>query len=121
MKKLMISLALASSALLAAAPAAAQWHNPGSIYGQLERLEFRIDRAAERGALTRPEIRQLRYQVNDIKRVAYRYGRDGVQPWEHRDLERRLDRLRYDLQRQRFDDDRRDWRRFDDDRRDWRY
>ena len=121
MKKLMISLALASSALIAATPAAAQRHSPGSVYGQLDRIEFRIDRAAQRGALTRPEIRQLRYQVNDIKRVAYRYGRDGVQPWEHRDLERRLDRLRYDLQRQRFDDDRRDWRRFDDDRRDWRY
>jgi hypothetical protein len=110
MKKLMISLALASSALIAATPAAAQGHSRGSIYGQLDRIELRIDRAAQRGALTRPEVRQLRYQVTDIKRVAYRYGRDGVQPWEHRDLERRIDRLQNHLQNQRFDDDRRGWR-----------
>jgi hypothetical protein len=112
MKKLIVSLAIASSALIATAPAAAQRYGypDGNIYQRLERIEFRIDRGAQRGALTRGEAQRLRYEAGNIKRLAYRYGRDGVQAWEHRDLARRVDRLQNRLQRERFDDDRRGWR-----------
>jgi len=109
MKKLIVSLAIASTALIATTPAAAQnrGYRDGNIYQRLERIEFRIDRGAQRGALTRPEAQRLRYEAGGIKRLAYRYGRDGVQVWEHRDLARRVDRLENQLHRQRTDDD---WR-----------
>lgn len=111
MKKLIVSLAIASSALIAAAPAAAQPFRGDNVHQRLQRIEYRIDRNAQRGSLTRAEAVRLRSQTNQIQRLAYRYGRDGMSGWEHRDLERRIDRLQNHLQRERFDGDRRGWRR----------
>jgi hypothetical protein len=111
MKKLIVSLAIVSSALIAAAPASAQgWGRGGNIQQRLQRIDVRIDRNAQRGSLTRAEAQRLRYETNNVQRLAYRYGRKGLTGWEHRDLERRVDRLQNQLQRQRHDDDRR-WRR----------
>lgn len=119
MKKLIVSLAIATSALIATAPASAQYHGgrdygrPGhgfradNIHQRLQRIEYRIDRNAQRGSLTRAEAFRLRGQANDIQRLAWRYGRDGLSGWERNDLNRRVDRLQNRLQRERFDDDRR--------------
>ncbi|GAO38187.1 hypothetical protein SCH01S_09_00340 [Sphingomonas changbaiensis NBRC 104936] len=112
MKNLIVSLAIASSAMIAATPAAAQGFRGGNgVHQRLQRIEYRIDRNLQRGSLTRAEAFRLRGQANQIERLAWRYGRDGMSGWEHRDLERRVDRLQNHLQRQRFDDDRRGWRR----------
>jgi hypothetical protein len=122
MKKLIVSLALASSALIAAAPASAQYYGrpdygrPGygfradDIRERLQRIEYRIDRNFQRGSLTRGEAQRLRSQADNIQRLAWRYGRDGLSGWERGDLERRIGWLQDRLQRERFDDDRRGWR-----------
>ena len=112
MKKLIASLAIASAAMIAAAPASAQgWGRDGNIQQRLQRIEVRIDRNFQRGSLTRNEASRLRAEANGVQRLAWRYSRNGLTGWEHRDLERRVDRLQNQLQRQRFDDDRRGWRR----------
>jgi membrane peptidoglycan carboxypeptidase len=111
MKKLIVSLAVASAAMIAAAPASAQgWGRGNNIQQRLQRIEVRIDRNAQRGSLTRNEAQRLRAETNGVQRLAWRYSRNGVTAWEHRDLERRVDRLQNRLQRQRHDDQRR-WRR----------
>jgi hypothetical protein len=111
MKKLIVSLAIASAALIATAPASAQgyWRG-GNVHQQLQRMEVRIDRSFRLGSLTRGEARRLHRETNGIQRLAWRYGRNGLTGWEHRDLERRIDRLQYQLQRERHDGDRRGWR-----------
>lgn len=128
MKKLLVSLALASSALITSAPATAQYYGrPGyddrydrydrgygfradNIRERLERIGYRIDRNFERGALTRGEAQRLRWELNNIQRLAQRYSYDGLSGWERNDLERRINWLQNRLQRERWDDDRRGWR-----------
>jgi hypothetical protein len=132
MKKLLVSIALASSALVAAAPASAQYYGrpgyddrydrydrdgrydrgiwQGNIRERLDRIAFRIDRGFERGALTRSEAQRLRWELNNVQRLAQRYSYDGLSGWERADLERRINWLQQRVQRERFDDDRRDWR-----------
>ena len=132
MKKLLVSLAAASSALVAAAPDSAQYYGrpgyddrydrydrdgrydrgiwQGNIRERLDRIAFRIDRGFERGALTRGEAQRLRWELNNVQRLAHRYSYDGLSGWERADLERRINWLQQRVQRERFDDDRRDWR-----------
>ena len=124
MKKLIASLAIAASALVATAPAAAQFHNGprwgqdqrqfrgnGDIHQRLDRIAFRIDRNHQRGTLTNGEARRLRNQLDNIARLEQRYAWDGLSRWEYQDLNRRVAILQQRLQNQRFDDDfrRRGW------------
>ncbi|TAL30827.1 MAG: hypothetical protein EPN98_16805 [Phenylobacterium sp.] len=118
MKTLMATLA-AVAAVTAAAPVAAQpygdydrgdryEHRGEGRYDQRDRWErggqvnfdqrrHRIDRRIERnlqmGALTRREAIRLSEQLNDIERLQNRYERNGLTRWEVVDLDRRLDRL----------------------------
>lgn len=124
MKKLIASLAIAASALVATAPATAQFHNGphwgqdqrqfrgnGDIHQRLDRIAFRIDRNHQRGTLTNGEARRLRNQLDNIARLEQRYAWDGLSRWEYQDLNRRVAILQQRLQNQRFDDDfrRRGW------------
>lgn len=113
MRTLMIALMAASTAF-AVAPAAAQdWRGGGYEddrrgygYGdnrgplqQIERLRFQIDRLAQQGRLDRREVGYLRAQVGQLYQLERRYGRDGFNQWERRDLQQRIgqveQRLRY--------------------------
>jgi hypothetical protein len=127
MKKIIVALAMASSALVAAAPASAQYGDRyrqdyrndryddrgvrgGDVRQRIERINFRIERGIERGTITRREAQRLRYEVNNVSRLAQRYGHDGMSGRERADLERRLDWLQQRVQHERSDDDRRGWR-----------
>ena len=126
MKKLIVSLALATSALVASAPAAAQTYGrpdygdrydrsdrsdrgiwQGNLRERLDRIGYRIDRGFERGAFTRGEVQRLRYELNNVQRLAQRYSYDGLSGRERGDLERRINWLQQRVQQERFDDDRR--------------
>lgn len=123
MKKIIASLAIAASALVATAPAAAQYYpaprdgyargyadRGGDIHQRLDRIAMRIDRGHQRGALTNVEARRLRNQLDQIARLEQRYRYDGLNRWEWQDLNRRVSVLQQRLQNQRFDDDyRRGW------------
>lgn len=56
-----------------------------------DRLQRRIDRAAQSGRLSPNEARNLRNQVRDIERIERNYWRDGrLSDWERRDLQHRV-------------------------------
>lgn len=79
----------------------------GGLNGEEARLSQRVERAAYTGQISRREAQRLRGQLDEYRRLQWRYGRDGLSRWEERDLRDRLDRIRYALH-----DDRRDggWR-----------
>ncbi|HEX8240327.1 MAG TPA: hypothetical protein VF574_11365 [Allosphingosinicella sp.] len=68
---------------------------PGPGIGrELRDIEGRIDRARDRGDLTRREARGLEREARAIDRLAERYGRDGLSPSERAELENRARYLR---------------------------
>lgn len=80
----------------------------GEFRAQQARLSERVDRAAWRGSISRREAQNLRWQLDEVQRLSWRYSRDGLSRWERRDLEDRLDRIRYQLREDRHDGGRRD-------------
>lgn len=128
MRKFIISLALASTAAMAA-PAAAQYHDPyrtngyghGDRYGyqqgrQIEqriyRLRERIQRVSQRGAVSRKESYRLQRDLDKIERRYSEYSRNGLSQQEQYDLQRRIQNLQEQIR-----EDRQDGRRYNDDRR----
>jgi hypothetical protein len=119
MKKLLLAIA-AVGALGAALPAAAApWDRPGygghaaaGVDERIREIDFRIDRGMRDGSLDWREARGLRGQLDGVRRLQYRYGRDGLSGWERADLNARLDRLSYQVRSERHDDDRRGDRRW---------
>jgi hypothetical protein len=122
-KKALLSL-LAASAVAIATPTLAQsyghgrghdrdddrhynggWNGGGNggLNGEQARLAQRVDRAAYRGTISRREAQSLRWQLDEVQRLSWRYGRDGYSRWERNDLENRLDRIRYQLREDRRD------------------
>lgn len=125
MRKLMISLAVTTAALVAV-PAAAQYQDYGrydqrynqgqtqNIQDRIQRLNQRIQRASQRGTITRHESQRL---YNELRRIDYlynRYRQNGISQRESYDLQNRLQNLQQQVR-----EDRRDGRRYDD--RDGRY
>ncbi len=108
MKKILIGLLAATSLAAVAAPAfAAPWVNINQRQAQLER---RIDMGVRQGDLTRREAANLRAEFQQIARLEMQYRRTrGLQGWEMRDLDRRMDILSRKIRYERHDrDDRRD-------------
>lgn len=130
MRKWMIGLALAGSPLVAM-PAAAQhwdggdrdgrgWHDErdrgwGYRSDSLRRASWILDRAIQRGILSRGEARHYRNELRDIYELEADYRRDGYSRREREKINERADRLIYRLRRE-WREERRD--RWDDDRRD---
>jgi hypothetical protein len=136
MRKVLISIAAASAAFVAV-PAAAQGYygqgyydqgHYGQGYGQphygqhgivqsfdsrIAQLRHRIERSAERGAITRREYRSLRERADDLRRRLHAYSRDGLSRGEARDISQRIDNLRERLRDER-QDGRRGRDRYDD-------
>ena len=116
MKKMLLA-AGAFSALAIALPAAAQSWGRDPIHQRFSHIEERIERGAERGRLTRQEVRSLRIEFRQLVNLDARYRRDGLNRWEYTDLQRRLDSLAMRVRYERRDgDDRWDDRRGRDDR-----
>lgn len=74
----------------------------------LQRLQARIDWGVRSGSLNRQEARRLNWQLSDLRdRARYYWRTDGLSFRERQDLEARYDALRFNIQRQVRDDDRR--------------
>ena len=113
MRKVLISLAVAASALAVASPASAQWAPPVPYgapgyghgygydnYGQVRALQVRVDRLRERihnldrrGRLPRSEARRLDRHAVDLQRRVHSAAYRGLNGWQRRDLEHRVTAL----------------------------
>ena len=119
MKKILLAIA-AVGTLAAALPAAAAPFAPGG-YGdvgqRIQAIQVRIDRGAQDRSLSFREVHNLRAQVENVRRLEVRYGRDGLNGRERADLNARLDRISFQVRGDRHDGDRHDGDRHDGDRR----
>lgn len=112
MRKLLISVAAAGAALVAAAPATAQYYG-GQPYGygqgyngygygnrpqlqrELQQIRFQADNLGRQGRLTNREARDLYGDIASAERSLYRAD-DPRDVWN---VQRRITRLRYELRR----------------------
>jgi hypothetical protein len=112
MRKVLISLAIASATVVAS-PAVAQrayGHQGGSqIQREINQVENRIDRSFHNGRISRREAASLRRDANGLQRDYFRFARNGLDRGEIRNLQVRLDRLQNRLRNERRD---RDGRRY---------
>lgn len=109
MRKFLIPAILLSSLAATAAPVAAQSWRPApavhrQIQGDINQLERRIDRAAERRTISKREATGLRREARDVQRLYNRFSRDGLDRREVATLERQVNTLH-----QRLRVERRDW------------
>jgi hypothetical protein len=142
MRKVLIALAGAASALAVATPAAAQYYpGPpppygapyGNAYGynnyghvralqvRLNNLERQIQRLDRRDRVSEREARRLREEARDLERRLAYASRGGLSPREFASIEYRLQRLEQHIWREandgnRWRNDRRDGRWIDRDR-----
>lgn len=86
MNKTLIASIAAVGALAAALPAAAQSYGGRDA---TERLERRIERGIASGDLTRGEAGRLRAELADLRRLEWRFSRDGLSRFEARELDQR--------------------------------
>lgn len=119
MRKFLIPAALLASTIAAAAPAAAQWQQPnGYAYGynnrgQARRLEVRvmqmrreIAQLNRRGILSNREARQLDGEARNLEYRVRQMAYNGVDPRERFVIERRIERLQWEIRRQATDGNR---------------
>lgn len=112
MRKIILGIAVAGAALIAAAPASAQYYPQpyGNAYGynnfgQVRALQARID-AVERQIrfLDRRDVvgddraDRLRDEAREIERKLRRSARNGLNPYEARDINVRIARLEQRVQ-----------------------
>lgn len=119
MRKVLISLAAAGSALAIATPAAAQYY-PGQPYGapygnaygynnynygqvralqaRIDRIEWQINRLDQRDRIRDRSADRLRDEANNIERRLRHAARDGMSPWEAQDIQVRIARLEQRVQ-----------------------
>ena len=117
MRKLIVSVALATATIAASAPAAAQYHNSGwnqrgparpavnNLLRQLSEVNQRIDRSARRGVISQREAYSLRREATQIRsRLGYQ-GRNGLSGREFASLQTQVNRLEQRLRHERRDRD----------------
>jgi hypothetical protein len=122
MRKTLIMLAAAASALVVASPAAAQYYG-GPVYGapaygapygnaygygngygnanpwarELQQIRYQANNLARQGRLTRSESRDLFRDIQRAERVINRKSRYGLSRSEARSLNERIGKIRYEL------------------------
>lgn len=122
MRKLLVSLVAAGTALAVATPAAAQYwpqpaYNQGYGYNQaygynrygnnnvaqwqndLQQIRWKANELQRQGRLDPREARDLNNDIWSMQRSLSQVGRYGVQPWEARQIQEKFMRLRYEMQR----------------------
>lgn len=118
MRKLLVSIALATatvgSAAIVATPAAAQpgaWRlQPGAareIQQDINQLDRQITRAQQRRQISAREATGLRRDAIQVRQLYARYARNGLNRQEVRDLQTRVNRLHVRLRLEQRDWDRR--------------
>jgi len=113
MRKFILGLVAAGSALAVATPAAAQYYaqpypyngsypsngygygNRGQMQNELRQIRFEADNLARQGRLTRRESRDLYGDIASAERALYRTNN----PWEARNLNEKISHIRYELRR----------------------
>jgi hypothetical protein len=113
MRKIVLALAVAGSALIAAAPASAQYYpQPGGYgyngrgnFGQVRALQARIDNVERqirfldrRDVIRDDRADRLRDEANDIERKLHRSARNGLNPYEASEINARIARLEQRVQ-----------------------
>jgi len=132
MRKFFIAAAIATSALTAAVPAAAQYRPQGYGYNsggavrsyivRADQLRQRIDQLDRRNRISNREANQLRRAAADLQNRTRAYARGGLNNRERHELDQRFAQLQQAMRNERFDgNDRRGGRWNDDDRRNGRY
>ena len=121
MRKVLLSIAAAGTALAFATPAAAQWaprpaygYNNGNIgrwQQEIRQLRIRMDQLGRSGRLTGREARDLNNDIRGTERMLYRSGRNGITWREARSIDQRIQRVRYELRRYSDYDRRGGWHR----------
>jgi Spy/CpxP family protein refolding chaperone len=117
MRKTLITLAAAASALVVASPAAAQYYG-GPVYAapaygapaygyrqgnanpwarELQQIRYQANNLARQGRLTRSESRDLFRDIQRAERVINRKSRYGLSRSEARSLNERIGKIRYEL------------------------
>jgi hypothetical protein len=118
MRKLLISVAVAT-ATLAAVPAAAQYRDNNhagwqrgpdrraiqQLLGELAQVDQRIERSSRRGIISRREALSLRRESNQIRTRLHRTGRDGLSGREFASLQVQVNRLEQRVRIERRDRD----------------
>ena len=107
MRKMILSV-VAVSAAFTAVPASAQaWRIQPSVQRQIQtdinQLENRIERAAQRRTITQREATGLRREALALQRQHNRFARNGLDRSEVRQLEAQVNRLRERLRLERRD------------------
>jgi len=122
MRKFLIPIVVATSALAVAAPASAQWAPPTYRYQQynygygyngfnfarsmdarVQRIRGDVREMQARRILSWNEARGLENEAASIERRIYRASRNGIQPGEARNVENRIQRLEYRVSREASD------------------
>ena len=122
MRKFLIPLVAAGSALAFAAPASAQWAPPVYRYQQydygkgfsyhafaqsmerrVQRIRGDIRQMQDRRILSWREARSLDNQARNIQYRIFRASRNGIQPGEARRLENQIRNLEWRVQREATD------------------
>ena len=113
MRKIVFALAVAGSALIAAAPASAQYYpqpqgygyNGHGNFGQVRALQVRIDNVERqirfldrRDVIRDDRADRLRDEANDIERKLHRAARNGLNPYEANEINARIARLEQRVQ-----------------------
>lgn len=80
-----------------------------SIAQRKYQLDRRIDVGVRNGSLSRREASRLQAELNSLVRLERNYMRGGLTRWERDDLDRRYDRLAFQIRIERRDRDRRRW------------
>jgi len=124
MRKFLISAALLASTVAAGSPAAAQWAPPPQApygnaygyqnnYGQVRRLEVRlqqirreIERLDRRNILSEREANRLNSEARSLQYRIRQMGYNGLSGRERYEVEQRIARLEYRIQREATDGNR---------------
>lgn len=113
MRRIILAAAIAATGLVAIpASAAPAWPiQPAAhrqIQGDINQIDRRIDRAAQRRAISPREATSLRRDATQLQRTYYRFAGNGLDRREVAQLERQIERLHQQL---RFERRNRDSRR----------
>jgi TolA-binding protein len=119
MRKFLVPIIAAGTALAVAAPAAAQWAPPvynyqpydygrgynfhrfaGQMEQRVQRVRADIRELRVRHILSWQEARSLEYQAAQIQRRIYNRSRNGLQPMEARGLENQIRNLELRVSRE---------------------
>ena len=119
MRKFLIPIVAAASALAVAAPATAQWGPPvyqyqpynfgrafsyhafaQSMQVRVQRIRTDIRAMQARRILSRSEARSLEAQAANLQTRIFRASRNGIQPGEARRLENQIRNLEFRVQRE---------------------